>query len=145
MTSQPEIVLDLSRLAGHARKVLAHNIQKNLQKLGYDFYGDADGRPKEIEATHIHINVPEAPSRLSIQVDLFNTAAFTNGPTVIFDAATQCDDFLAVAKELLTIEKDIEGVKATITPQKVDLDATELLKRVMALAKAVQSGEFGKS
>ena len=147
MKQHPELVLDLTRLTGHARKVIAHNVHKNLQKLGYHFEGETDGRPKLIDGTHIHINVPQASSRLNIQVD-YNTATFTNANiTVVLDATTQCDDFLATAKEMLTIVHDVGGIKVTITPTNIDVNPTELLAEVTEVtkvAKVIQQNEFGK-
>ena len=141
----PELILDLTALGGHARKVIALNVFENLLRLGYTFKLDPNGIQyrKHLMASRIHIFVPKAASLTTIMVDyppLYNRIF---NEVKVFDATTQSGDFLLAAREALTLKTVINGVKVTITPTKIDLDATTALTSVMAKAKDLQKFRFG--
>ena len=139
----PELVLVFAGILGHARKVLSHNVQTNLFKLGYRWSpNDWDGRPDCLDKDALCINSHSWNPR-----DITHSTAPVNpygNPQLVFDAATQSDQFLAAAKEAAVVEQTIDGVKATITFDEVKLDATDLLTSVGEQARKIQSDTFGQ-
>lgn len=146
--NRTELILSLAKVAGHARRVLSDNIQRQLFKFGYRWSPTHwDGKPDHLDAGVLHINSP-----------LWNLTHITyardepvsvDGPACIFDASTHAAEFLEAAKNALVAERVIEGVKVTIRPDAVNMDvvnmdATDSLTRVGAEARRMQLELFGQ-
>jgi len=135
-----ELIISLVAVAGHARRVLSENIQRNLFRLGYKWnYGE--GKPQNLDAAVLHVNSPDwNPTHITFEDE---GPACTSGAAMVFDAITGSEEFLAAAKDALIAKRVIEGVEVTITPNDVKLDATALLTRAGAEARRIQLELFG--
>lgn len=135
-----QIVLSLVALVGMARNIVSERVQNELFQLGYYWGSRSDGIPRNLDSGALYINSPEWDAQ-RITWDAHPQMAVS--PSVVYDAATQLNEFLVAAKlALVTKRYVIEGVQVTITPDEVKMDTTALLQRVAARARELQEEEF---
>lgn len=141
--NRTELILSFASVVGHARRVLSDNIQRQLFKFGYRWSPSHwNGQPDHLDVGKLHINSPLwNPTHITYANDMPVTVY---GPATIFDASTHAAEFLEAAKNALVVERVIEGVKVTIRPDAVKLDATDLLTRVGTEARRMQLELFGQ-
>ena len=105
MKNSPELVLDMSKLAGHALTVLSFNVQKNLMRMGFD-WDASTGAPQHLKiAARLRINCSCVPSPKTILFDS-EPLLITSGETIVFDASTDCDAFFRAAKNVMAFENN---------------------------------------
>jgi hypothetical protein len=133
----PEIVVDFTALTGHARKVLSHNVQKNLQKLGFD-WSHPTGQPKHLDAAAICFNDKSNPNGLYFLSESDGVPPQGWHGCRVINAATELDGIFELAKQA-KIENAIEQ-KSVPTPVETNEDGVELTKQVDPVLGEVHVG-----
>jgi hypothetical protein len=136
-------ILSLIGITGHARRVLSHNVQTNLIKMGFTVWPMDDGKPANLEAKAILVNHPVFPQTIVMDTSTDKAITAPDGGCRVFDAADGSEDFIAACKRVRVVETWVNGVKVTITHDHIDVDPSQILEGVMKDAKARQQAIFG--
>ena len=144
------LVISFAGMVAHARRVMSHNIQTNLFKMGFFWSpGGWDGKPTALDSDNLficshawnpmHITHGDGPIRIDQN----------DGPAaLVFNATTQSEEFLAAARDavnnLIVFNTIIEGVQCVIRPEIINLNPTDLLARVGQEAERIRKVNFGR-
>lgn len=109
----PQIVIDFSKLAGHSRKVLNYNVQKNLIKIGYK-WPDGSGEPKHIDQIGLVFNDEDAPRTLFYIRNDESMLELGDNVQVI-DATTGLDGLFDMAEKTFKEISNVDNIKTVQT------------------------------
>lgn len=134
-----ELVLCMAALTGVAREITSKFVQTKLFAFGYK-WADGSTQPIHLRKSALHVCTPEWKAT---DITYNEGPSYSSGPAIVFNAATDLQEFLSRAESALKESRIINGVVVTITPSKIDLNVTELVAKTTSEAQKIQSELFG--
>jgi len=138
-----KLILNLTHLQGVARQAVMTYVQTSLFSYGLTWF-DGTNQPAFLSQGCLTV----FPERTGLNIVMWSTTPPPLEATdILFHGATQVEGFLDAAKQTAnnkrTTIQNIDGIRATIKMDKIELDATELLGEVERKAVAIQKKIFG--
>lgn len=133
-----KLILDFTKLSGPAKQVVMEYVQRELFKMGFSWFGSKV--LSYLYANFIIVGCSDiARHHLSYTIGKYNDC-----DAKIFDVTKDLEEFFLAAKKSLVVHTVIiEGVKVTMTPDKIIPNYNDLIYRVRQKAGRIHKELFG--
>lgn len=142
--AQP-ITISFIHTTGESRHILSAEVQKRLFDLGYTWLASGK-KTQNFHSECLHIGSSEwNPYEITHSSHEYVLRDHGDGKVLVYDAATELNEFLAKASEIRTsfeYQEIIDGVTVTLTRNNITFDSTAFFEKLGTKAKRLQKEIF---